>query len=407
MRYTVSQLKDSVARKLVGRSVSRIGDFYDIAYESASALMAMADIKETRETAEITPGVFDDLTSYEPPIDYGAPIDVRPVSGRVPGSEYQEDYTMMSSREQDKRSDYNAPTISEKSHRGHTVLLLKQYPKSGTITTIDAMDSADDWIVSGNFTDIAEDPISYVEGDGSLRVSGASTTSVGSIVKSSINIDATNIIAHRYPIFLAVRFPTIPSTEDDDTLVELRIGTNLDTDYYQIEGRVHDNQESGDDPEEYFGETRYIIYRFDWSRANTIGSPSSTLFSEVQIDLQSSLGFDSVNFDHLVALQPFPVELDYYSKWMFIDAIGRERKERPTADEDIITASPEAFQLLSDMTAYMAMENIDGMEKKQLIIGKRLGFPTDPNMEGTIWQYKRKYPSERLVQRHITQDWSV
>lgn len=400
MTYTITQLKDSVARNLVGRSISRIGDFYDIAYEAGLALQGEADLKETMQTVDLVPSIFDGLSTYPAPEGFKSAIDIRPTSGRVVGEEYKDDYTRMSSREADRRAGYDAPVISEKWDRGQRYLVIKKYPGGGSVTTIHNLDSATEegtFSRSGDIATISEDTVSYVEGDGSLKLAVTYATGTGYIQATDLTtIDLTDIAAV-YPLFLAVKYSNVSLVNARAITVALRIGNDLTANYYDITGVIHESIEEGTD--------HYIIYRFDWGSAT--GTVDLTAIDAMRITFASLAENMTINVDHLVALQPVSVTMDFYSNYLFNDHTTGEPKERPEHDDDVIILGQESFKILSDLTTYLAMDNISGLEKKQEAIGKRLGYPTDERMTGSIWGYKRKYPSEKLTQRHVTADWSV
>ena len=120
----MSDFQNAVEREMHGRTVARLQDVNETAYQAGLILLSEIDPKETQRIAQIQ--VFDDVDEYVPPEDYKSMVDFLPSGGRQDGSEFESDFRRTGQREFSMRHAYDAPLFSEKWVLGVLIQRLRQ-----------------------------------------------------------------------------------------------------------------------------------------------------------------------------------------------------------------------------------------------------------------------------------------
>ena len=400
MTYTISQFKDSIARELHGRTTDRLQDVYETAYDASLILLSEIDPKETERMVQVSPQVFDDIDVYSSPADYKSAIDLVPSAGLVPGLEYQEDFRRTSARQFGQRRNNEAPMIAERWINGTRFLLIRKYPRNGQVIQLDSMDSTTPWVAGYDAWNLEENNLNYIQGGASLSITLTHDIGSGSILAT--NLTPQDLTDYRLlsSYFIKVYIPS--GFHSRFTSFFLRHGNDNTANYWEKSVTVaHDGTAFKDG---------WNLLRFDWSSATEIGTVDETVMDSARIGCVFTTGSDipGVLFDNFTIQKGTMYDLYYHSNYLFQSTAG-VWKDRPTADDDIINLSSDSFKLFTDIGALCAMSEVSSKEKEYEKISKRVGWPVQENnrFAGSLGQYKRQNPSQRLMQTETLHDFGV
>lgn len=401
MSYTIANFSDGLAREMHGRSTNRLQDVYETAYEAAQILLAELDPKETERTVQITPQLFDNVDAYSSPQDFKAALDLYPSGGRQSGFEYEDDFRRTDQREYSQRRSFEAPLMSESWVNGTRFLLLRKYPRTGNVITLDSLDDDSGWTAGGDAGSLAENTLNFLEGSAALQVTLTYSTGTGYIEKTTLTsqdlTDFRLLGACFYKVFIPSGFSARFSS------FNLRWGNDTSTQYWNKSvTAAHDGTAFKDG---------WNILRFDWSSATeTATAVDETAMDSARLSAVITSGSDipGVLFDDLNIQLGTMYDLRYYSNFLFRNTSGTWL-EKPTATDDIVNLSTDLYSTFKDIGAMCAMSEISSMDKDYEKIQKRLGYPYDERdpFKGSIGRYRRMYPSQRPTQTHILHDFGV
>ena len=398
MTYTISNLSDAIAREMHGQETDRIQSLYETAYDAALILMGELDLKETQRKVQISPQVFDDVNIYSCPTDYRSPIDIYPTSGRVLGSENQEDFRRTSQHEFSMRKNNEAPLLSEKWLNGTRFLLLQKYPSTGKKIQLENFDSLTGFTEGGDISNLVINSLEYYEGYGSLSFDLSGSTGAGTLEKTISSQDLTN---YRLlgSCFIKVVIPSGYSSRF--TSFTIKHGNDSSNYWSGTVTTQHDGTVFQDGMN---------LLRFDWNSATETGTVDETVMDYMKIEVNYTAGTEipKVLFDDFNIQLGTMYDLEYCSNYLFRTSAG-VWIEKPTSDDDIINLSQESYRIFVDIASMLALGEISSMEAEYKRITERLGYPVDPNniFKGSIGNYKKQNPSQKPVQTSIIYDYDV
>ncbi len=399
--YTIENLKQAIEREMHGRTVDRLQDVYETAYDAALILMSSCDLKESQRTTQISPQLFDDVYAYSAPADFKSIIDVYPTEGRRQGYENQEDFRRTGQKEFSMRGSIEAPMVSEKWLNGARFLLLRKYPSMGQRVQLESFES--DASLSeyqdGDFTSVSINRLNFLEGAGSMSMTLGSGQSGGAI--SSILLSPQDLTNYRLlgSWFLKVFIPSGFSSRF--TSFTIQHGSDSDNYWYKEVTSQHDGTVFKDG---------WNILRFDWSTSTQNGVVDETAMKYFGFSTTYSAGSDIPGFlvDDFNIQMGTMYDLDYYSNYLFMSEAGTF-KEKPDADTDRIMLSTESYRIFADLASMLACGEVKSLEDDFKRLSKRVGYPVDPDrpFAGLLGEYKRMNPSQRPVHTTITRDYGV
>lgn len=194
-------------------------------------------------------------------------------------------------------------------------------------------------------------------------------TGAGTITFDNVSLKATTSITGEgylenttiYPINLSnvenqssiFLWTYLPSGADFDSLT-LRFGSSP-TDYWFL--TVYKNQQGN------AFVNGWNLLQFEWSKASQIGSPDSSSISYVRVtwnyngELQTGVHLNGIN-----SILGTILAYEYYSKFLFRDAITGAFQETVTDDSNLINLDTESYNLLFNQVAYLAGQQQQGLD---------------------------------------------
>lgn len=371
--YSITDLRNAVARRLHGTTANQLTDFYGLLYDTATKCLDDCDFEETRRTAQLTTPIYGQSA-----FDYACPsdlkgnrlIDLRPQANRLEGDRpiqwRSQDFDVL-------KTQVTTGSGLEVRWNKYARTLRIALPSLANvqINSCDSVTGNGTWSAGGGASAIATDDIYYVTNSGSLRYS---LNGNGYIVNTTMqSVDLTDYLDRSVIFCWAYNQSNLP------TQFSLMWGTDATANYWvkavttQWDGTAFT--------------TGWNLLGFDWQTAFKVGSPDVTKVNSIRMD-ENIVGIATpVYFDGIVCSLGSIYEIEYYSKYLFRDTTGAF-KEKPTVDSDLLNLDMDSYGVFTNCLAMLAAQQQQGKDT-----GFDLPFFQNQYKESVL-SYNQKYPSQ-------------
>ncbi len=371
MAYLISDLRDDLEGISHGTTTNDIQNFYNLIYRAARKVLLHSDPPDTKRVSSLT-NLYDNITLYTAPTDLKGNkiLDIRPQAGeaRVAGDNLTQTYT----KPFETWADDNRIAIEM---RSGTKFLRLRKALTGRIVLNDFESATANgtWTAAGTGSNLQTDETVYVTGGASLSFDVTSGTAT--LTNSTMTQQDLTDHLNKAALFLWIYLPTAANV----TSVQLDWGSDS-SNYYS---KTVTTTQSGTS-----FQNGWNLLRFDWPSTDT-GSPAIASIDYVKLSIVATGGDISYRVDSLTSNLPFPWELVYYSKFLFRSSAGAF-KEVPTAESDIINLDTDGYNLLLNVCAKFASQQVQGKD-----MAMDVNF-FDKELKEDFKAYNSLYPSEYM-----------
>ncbi len=390
--YTRAYLLSRINAGIQGK-IGMILSQEDLANEVVREVNNRVDLVPTRRKAALVPGLFENDYDYACPADLNtySIIDIPQQAKRQDG-----EFFLIPSQQFAVRPPLGAIAIDD--YNGVRILKIASRVNSNKIvlSPLSGLTANATWAAFGDATTLAADTVDFVLGNGSIKfdISAAGGTTAGIQTSNMSAVDISNYLGGFSSIFVNAKINSITGL----TNFILRIGSDS-SNYYQMTVTVRNDGAAfiaGWNP-----------LRFDLTNMTTVGSPDATSIKYVALymtKLGSKISETDYKFNYLQLATGSPSNIEYYSKYGWIDGVTGAYKENSTDDSDLIVADNNEINLFIKMGRVMAADEIDiaapgrnPMLKMQELM---------KNYSDAEKAYQMEYPSEAKVMTSEYYDYS-
>jgi len=372
MSYSVSDLKNAVARKLHGTTANQLTDFYGLLFDAAVKCLDECDFEETRRTSQLSTPVYGQAAyNATCPSDLKGNrlIDIRPQANRL----FNDVPTQLASQDFDRmKQQVTSGSLVEVDWDTYSKTLRISIPALSNVLLngCDSVTSNGTWSASSGASNIASESIYFVQGSGSLSYSLSGS---GYISNSTMTaVDLTNYLSRSVLFAWVYNQSTLP------TSFTLSWGSSASAYWSKSVTAQWDGTAFT---------TGWNLLGFDWQTATTTGSPDETSVTYLKFATTITGTASPVYFDSVVASLGSIYEIEYYSKYLFRDSSGTF-KERVTADTDLVNLDADSYGVFTNALAMLAAQQQQGKDSAfDLPFFQR-------EFERSAANYNRKYPSQ-------------
>jgi hypothetical protein len=373
MSYSYLNFQAAVNEGIHGK-ISSVIDVRGFLNRSVRKLNSAIDIRSTKRTSSLAPGIYNQVTTYPAPADLkdDAIVDIRKQYDRV------EEFNLTTAENFDRRKSYDKSSIAVDDRDGVKVLNIATELNTDE-TTINACDS-----LTGNGTFVAADDASNITLDTYNKVNGSASIKydlgTGAILATITNSTMTAVDLTEYNNREIFVWQYIPLT----TLLTsftIRWGTGA-SDYWTATATT-----TADGLAFKVG---WNLLRFSWPTTDT-GTPDITAVNYFQLRINKTALMAASNdwrTDFIVARAGDIHDVIYYSRYFWTTAAGVYIPDS-TADTDLLVADEEDFELL----VKCAMDTA-GQPARLEVLERR---ENKEDYTDAIETYRMNKPSERKV----------
>lgn len=409
--YDITRVKADLEATLHGTSVNQLTNLYGLLNRASRDVLADVDPAETKRIMPLASAIFGSVYDYQCPVDLKGDriIDVFPVGKNrgVVQQKYNQDFDLH------KGGVAGGTNLSSNSiltgdgtmtvlwNTGNKFLRLSvPSGQSQLLHDCDTIDQNGLWSVGGPTGFLDVDQLNKVQGAGALRAEVAAFNLAledgdqfifedGSLIlletggstdayfenSTLTTVDLTQM-EDEGSIFAWVFLPAA----DSATNVSIRWGSSPD-DYWQK--TVTTTQEGT-----AFAQG-WNLLRFDWRTALEVGVPEADAVNYLRVTVApASLPQNPIRIDAISAQLGSLYQIEYYSKYLFRDALTGAFKETVTSDSDVINLDTDSYQLYFNRVMYLASQQVQGQNSANDSIFFEKAY------EKSLQRYKAKYKSE-------------
>lgn len=348
--YNIQSLLADLQGVLHGTQLNQIQGVDNLIYRAARRLLLDIDPQETKRTVEFINPIFNTVYDYPIATDVKGNklIDIRPQINRIPRDIWSQSYNQaFDIAKQNLYMSKNMFTLNFNTGI-KTIRINAPYINPPVIINqVEAITTNGTWSVGGTASNLAVNNSNYVQGGGSLQFNlGVGT---GYLVNSTMTAVNLSAVVNQASIFLNTYF----QTGSGITSVELQFGSDA-SDYYDL--TVTQTQQNT------AFQNGWNLLQYAWENSTVVGTPNAAAINYVKViytvtTIQTGCLLNGIN-----SILGSVMEYEYYSKYLFRDAITGVFQETVTDNSNLINLDTESYNLLFNLSAAYAFQQQQGLD---------------------------------------------
>lgn len=350
MSYSILNLKQDLTGVLHGTQLNQIQNLDGVINRAARQLLLDIDPQETKRVLEFVNPIFNTVFDYPIAADVKGNklIDIRPQVQRIPRDIWTQQYNQ--AFDIAKQNIFNSQDMFTMNFNTgiKTIRLNSPFLNAPIIVNqIEAIATNGTWATGGTASNITVNNSNFVQGAGSLQFDATT----GAAYLENSNMTAVNLSTYlnQSSLFSNVYVPTGSNL----TSVNLRFGSSS-ANYYSV--TVTQNQQG------IAFVNGWNLCQFIWSTATVVGAPNSAAINYARITLNLTANATACKINGLNSILGTILEYEYYSKYMFRDAITGAFQETVTDDSNLVNLDTESYNLLFNLVTYFAAQQQQGLD---------------------------------------------
>ena len=356
MSYTIADLKGELTGTLHGTTLNQVVGLDVLLNRAARAVLADVDPIETMRILPMTSPIFDRIFDYAIPVDVKGDrvVDIRPQVNRTVADRFLQVY--------------NEPFDAYKMQAGWQPMFTIQYNTSIKSIRIEkclpfgvlvngatsVTGSSGTWSAGGTALNLGQNNLNFVYGGSSLEFNVAAGANPSDAWLENSTMDAIDLTVQSEQgfLFLYTSLPT-PSAVNNITL---RWGSSA-TDYWErtvTQTQFNTAFQQG-----------WNLLQFDWHGATVVGSPNAASITYLRFNVNYDGGLDFAYYLNDITCQLGMIyQIEYYSKFLFRDAVTGAFQETVTDDSNIINLDTDSYNVLFNQVAYLVAQQVQGADSQ-------------------------------------------
>ena len=352
MNYSVATLKNDLISVLHGTTTNQIVNLNGLIYRAARQVLMDVDPQETKRTVPITGPVFNQVNNYAVPADLkgNKVIDIKPQVNRYLSDVWLQSYNQAFDLAK-AQTLQDLFTIQFNTSVKTIQIAAPTLPPGVILNSCDSIQGSGTWAVGGDANSLTVDNQNFVASSGSLEFNLSGATGVGYLeCTGMVPIDISNQLDQATEFFY-----TYLPTSSQFSSVEFRWGSDA-SDYYKR--TITTTQENT------VFQDGWNLLNGAWLGATVVGSPDPSSISYLRVTWNYTMGDaqTAVRLDNIVSRMGLILNMEYYSKFMFRNAITNAFQETVTDDTNLINLDTETYNLLFNQVAYLAAQQQQGLD---------------------------------------------
>ena len=350
MSYSVLNLKQDLTGVLHGTQLNQIQNLDGLINRAARQLLLDLDPQETKRILEFTTPIYNSVYDYAiaPDVKGNKIIDIYPQVQRIPQDIWTQAYNQ--AFDVAKQNIFSMANMFTINFNTSLKTIRINAPFLNPPIIINQADNTTDngtWTAAGTASNLTTNNTNFAQGAGSLQFDVTS----GAAYLENSTMSAVNLqnVVDQASLFVWVYVPDASLL----TSVNLRWGSSSGN-YYTLtttqtqQGTVFVNG--------------WNLCQFNWASASTVGTPDYTAIDYVRVTLNVTGTMAGCKVNGINCVLGTILQYEYYSKYLFRDAITGAYQETVTDDSNLINLDTESYNLLFNQVAYLAAQQQQGLD---------------------------------------------
>ncbi len=353
MAYNILRLKQDLTGVIHGTTLNKVVNLNGIINRAARQVLQDIDPQETKRILPFATPIFESVYSYflAPDVKGNAIIDIRPQVNRLASQVFNQDYNQQ----------FSLSTISSLANQFtiqwnegvRTILVNAPLLNTGVVVNYaSSLNQNGTWSVGGNATNLTVNPVNFLAGGGALMfdLSADVPGSIGYLETSDMQAVNLSDFVNFATWFL---YTFLPSASVFSS-IELRFGSSP-TDYYVVS--------TTQTQANTIFETGWNLLSYLWSNAVQTGSVNASSITYLRVTwTYNGTPQTGVMVNDIASRLGQIMEYEYYSKYMFRDAITGAFQETVTDDSNGINLDTDSYNILFNQVSYLTAQQLQGLD---------------------------------------------
>ena len=345
MSYSISQANSDLSAVLHGTTLNKVAGLNNLHNRTARQLLGDIDPQETIRKVLTTTPIYSQIWDYACPTDLKGNriIDISPQYQRSSDQIITQGYNQ--SFDVNKNLSVPPSQFTIQFNNGiKTIRIQDSSLPQGVV--IDACESTTNWTANSTASTLSVDNVNYASGVGSLSFNV--TTGSGSISETLASVLDLSAHLNQSSLFYYIYLPTGSAL----TSTEIRWGSSAST-YYSRTATVTNEGNA-------FA-TGWNLIRADWLGATVVGSPTVTAINYIYIGVTVTSNQTGIKIDNIVSNMGLYRTIEYYSKFIFRDALTGAFQETVSDNSNLINLDTESYNLYFALLVFYATQQVQGV----------------------------------------------
>ncbi len=351
--YNISALKQDLYAINHGTTNNKVVNINAMIYRAARQVLLDIDPQETIRIAEFVNPIMTNVYDYAIPTDLkgNKVIDIRPQVNRQPRDIFIQDYSQAFDIAKGNLFNFGDQFTMNFNSGVKTIRIDAPFVSTPvTLNQAESVTANGTWTNGGGATTPTANNSNFVAGAGSLQFNLSAGQATGYLENSTMIVVNLSNYLNQSTLFIYSYLPVAANF----TSVDLRWGTDSSNYYHRT---VTVNQQNN------AFENGWNLLGFNWNGATVVGSPSASSIGYLRVTYTyNSTLQTAVLLNNITSNLGSIMDLVYYSKYMFRDSITGAFQETVTDDSNLINLDTESYNLLLDQTAYIAAQQLQGLD---------------------------------------------
>ncbi len=348
MSLSIQDVSSELEGVLHGTTTAQIENLFGVYNRAARQLLLDVDPQETKRILEFASPLFNSVTDYAiaPDVKGNKIIDIRPQVNRLPRDIWSQAYNQaFDVVKQNVFSLSNMFTMNFNTGLKSIRINCPFLPNPLIMNYASSITSNGTWNVGGGASDLVINSQNFVSVGGALNFN----LPIGAGYVENTTMSALNLTTYlnQSSLFAYVYMPTA----SEFTSVELRWGSSS-TAYYSVTATLTQQGTAF--------QNGWNLLQFPWLGATVVGSPDVTNIDYLRVTYNTTAVQTAAGLNNINVTIGNVLEYEYYSKYLFRDAITGAFQERVTDSSNLINLDTESYNLFFNLAASLAVQQMQG-----------------------------------------------
>lgn len=354
MAYSILNVKQDLTGVLHGTTTNQITNLNGLIYRAARQVLRDVDAQETIRIIPFTNPIYNQVFDYAVPIDLKGTkiIDIKPQAVRNATDVWRQAYNQ--AFDVSKASPFQDQFTVQFNTGLKTIrIAAPNTPAPILVNQASIIQSNGTWATGGSASNLTQDNVNFVSGGSSLSFNLAAAGSEGHLENSTSTAVDLTLELNQGSFFLYTFLPVAT----DFTNVKLRWGSSS-ANYYEVTATVTQANT--------IFQNGWNLIAFPWLGATVVGAPDVTKISYLRViwDYDGNAQ-TAVRLNNIVCANGQILNVEYYSKYMFRDAITGAFQETVSDDSNLVNLDTDSYDMLFYQVAYLAVQQQQGKNALQ------------------------------------------
>lgn len=350
MAYDINKVSADLESVLHGTTLNSITNLFGLYDRAGRKLIEDVDPQETKRIVETSGPIFNTIWDYPCPADLKGNkiIDIRPQVNRQLWDIWLQSYNQTFDTTK-QTSGQDQFTINFNTGIKTVRIDAPNLPAPVVINSASTLTGNGTWVVGGGASNLRIDNQNFVVDGGSLEIDLLAGQFSGYLQNSTMYPINLQVALNQATQFLYSYLPSATAV----SAVEFRFGSDSANYYVLSKSTTQQNT---------VFQNGWNLLAFPWVNMTVVGAPNPASITYLRVTWAYNGTLQTgVRLNNILSVLGNILEIEYYSKYLYRDAITGAFQETVTDNTNLINLDTESYNLYFNLVAYYAVQQQQGL----------------------------------------------